>query len=275
MRDYATVSPKFWIGKTGKLLRAAGPECQVVAFYLMTCPHANMLGLYYLPIAYIAHETGLTIEGARKGLRGAIKADFCAYDEATEVVWVCQMARYQVAERLEPKDNRAKGVQNAYDALPENPFLTLFFKRYGEAFCMERRRGEAPNELGLESPFDATSRLLQSQEQEQEQDKDQEQEYPSQERGKVLAIGRGAVVERLGVAQSQAELADAVRPGRLDQNERVDVGALSDAVDARNCVAGTQPPPTSRKSILARSEADCRGVANATGLAEKKVEIEV
>ncbi|ENG6564474.1 hypothetical protein ABU498_004766 [Escherichia coli] len=56
MRDYAKVSPRFWLGETGRELRKAGAEAQVVAFYLMTSPHANMLGLYYLPVLYLAHE---------------------------------------------------------------------------------------------------------------------------------------------------------------------------------------------------------------------------
>ena len=68
MRDYAKVSPRFWLGETGRELRKAGAEAQVVAFYLMTSPHANMLGLYYLPVLYLAHETGLGPEGASKGL---------------------------------------------------------------------------------------------------------------------------------------------------------------------------------------------------------------
>jgi hypothetical protein len=36
--------------------------------YLLSNPHANMLGLYYMPKLYIAHETPLGTEGASKGL---------------------------------------------------------------------------------------------------------------------------------------------------------------------------------------------------------------
>ena len=64
MRDYGKVSPQFWIGQTGKKLRSEGAEAQIVAMYLMTSPHANMLGLYYCPAMFIAHETGLDLEGA-------------------------------------------------------------------------------------------------------------------------------------------------------------------------------------------------------------------
>ena len=58
MRDYAIVSPRFWIGTTGRELRRLGPEVQVVALYLLTAPHSNMIGLYYLPIPTLCHETG-------------------------------------------------------------------------------------------------------------------------------------------------------------------------------------------------------------------------
>ena len=34
MRDYAKVAPQFWTGKTGKALKAAGPETVIVGLYL-------------------------------------------------------------------------------------------------------------------------------------------------------------------------------------------------------------------------------------------------
>lgn len=168
MRDYATVSPQFWLGKTGRELRSAGAQAQVVAFYLMTSPHANMLGLYYLPVLYLAHETGLGLEGASKGLERAIKAGFCSYDEHSEMVWVHEMAGYQVGRSLKPGDNRCAGVRNEYASLPENPFLPEFFDRYQFDFHMTSKRGEG---RGLEGAFKG----LPSQDQEQDQDQDQEQ----------------------------------------------------------------------------------------------------
>lgn len=175
MRDYGKVGPKFWIGATGKKLRAAGAEAQVVALYLMTSPHANMLGLYYLPQMFIAHETGLGIEGASKGLQSAIEAGFCEYNEASETVWVIEMAKYQIADSLTGKDLRIKGVQNEYDSLPTNPYLARFYDQYAAAFCMSSKRGLQPSES---SPFKAPSKPLVSQEQEQEQEQEQDTEAP-------------------------------------------------------------------------------------------------
>src|SRR5438445_9336065 len=138
MRGYAKISPQFWIGSTGRKLRKSGPEATLVALYLLSNPHANMLGLYYLPKIYIAHETGLGMEGASKGLQRAIEAGLCQYDEASEMVFIPAMARFQIAEQLEAKDNRCRWVQRAYDTLPENPFLASFYEKYAAAFHIKK-----------------------------------------------------------------------------------------------------------------------------------------
>lgn len=172
MRDYGKVSPQFWIGKTGKALRLAGAEAQLVSLYLLTNPHANMIGLYYMPLMFIAHETGLGIEGASKGLAGAIEAGFCHYDEPSEMVWVPEMAAHQIGSELNPKDKRCPGVQNEYNAQPDNPFLSAFYSKYQAHYHMTVCRGSAKQN---ETESEGASKGLASQEQEQEQEKEQDQ----------------------------------------------------------------------------------------------------
>ena len=70
-----------------------------------------------------------------QGLAGCVDAGFCGYDEASEMVWVGEMAKYQIAETLKEKDLRCKGVQNEYDSLPENPYLDAFRKRTATRFA--------------------------------------------------------------------------------------------------------------------------------------------
>lgn len=140
MREYAKAEPKMWHGHTFKNLRKCGPEALVVGFYLMTSPSSNMLGLYAQPILYMAHETGLGEQGTLKGLTHCIEAGFCSYDHESEMVWVHEMARYQIASVLKASDLRCKGVQREYDGLPENPYLGAFFDRYCNAFHMVERR---------------------------------------------------------------------------------------------------------------------------------------
>lgn len=170
MRDYAKAVPKMWHGKTFKALRKH-PEGLVVALYLMTSPSSNMLGLYAQPVLYMAYETGLGEEGARKGLQQCIEAGYCSYDDESEFVWVHEMASYQIASELKGSDLRCKGIQKDYDALPDNPFLGEFFDRYAEAFHLHGRRGE-------EGATQPPCKPLRSQEQEQEQEQEKDSSSP-------------------------------------------------------------------------------------------------
>lgn len=173
MRDYSKVEPKMWHGKTMKALRKS-PEGLVVALYLMTSPSSNMLGLYAQPILYMAYETGLGEEGARKGLQSCIDAGFCSYDEESEFVFVHEMACYQIAPELKAADLRCKGIQKDYEALPDNPFLGAFYERYADVFHLTKARG-----------IEAPSKPLRSQEQEQEQEQDREKREVSRSPSKA------------------------------------------------------------------------------------------
>lgn len=165
MRDYGKVSPQFWIGRTGKALRG-NAEAQVLALYLMTSPHANMIGVYHCPIAYMAHETGLTIEGASKALASLIEADFCTFDEADEYVFVHQFALHQVGEFLKPGDNRCKGIENELAKVPKNQCWQSFRAHYAELYHL-------PLPAKNTSPSEAPPKPLRSQKQKQKQKQEQ------------------------------------------------------------------------------------------------------
>ncbi len=168
MRGYAKVAPQFWIGSTGKRIRAIGTEAQLLALYLMTGPHANMIGLYYLPVSYICADTGLPMEGASKTLNSLIEVGFCAYDYESEVIWVYEMAKWQVGESLKPNDKQCGGVRNEYAQLPKNAYLIDFFDRYQAAFHLQSKRDASPSD----APQQAPPKPLRSKEQEQEHEQD-------------------------------------------------------------------------------------------------------
>lgn len=154
MREYAKVSPLFWTGETGRAVIECGSAAIAIAMYLMTNPHANALGLYYLPLAYMAHDLKSTLEGASKGLLSCIEAHFCDYDKASEMVWVYEMARFQTGTALKTKDNRHKSTVKLYARLPKCPFLGPFFDKYAEDFNLPERR----ETKGLTSPLQAPSK---------------------------------------------------------------------------------------------------------------------
>lgn len=166
MRDYGTISPKFWTQGTGKALRG-NLEAQLVALYLMSSPHSTSIGIFNCPLVYIAHETGLAIEGASKGLRSLIEADFCRFDDTTDEVFVLTMASYQVAEVLDPKDKRCGWVRKELEKVASAQLRFEFAAIYSVAFNL-------PNRPPKVSPFEAPSKPLPSQEQEQEQEQERE-----------------------------------------------------------------------------------------------------
>ncbi|MET3929544.1 hypothetical protein ABIE51_001431 [Lysobacter sp. OAE881] len=147
MRDFGKVSPMFWTGKTGKELRGH-PEAQIVAMYLMTCPHSNMIGVYHLPKLYLCHETGLPLEGANKGLEKCIAVGFCLYDEDTETMFVIEMAAHQIGETLKPGDRRGDGIRRQVTTIASPSISAAFLERYADAYELAK-----PPSSPLEAPL--------------------------------------------------------------------------------------------------------------------------
>lgn len=131
MRAFSTVYPQFWTGNTGKQLRKAGAEAQVVALYLITCHHAHMSGIYYLPKQTIAYETGQTKKSVDSALKALAAVHFAFYDENSEHVWVKEMLAWQVRE-IKATDNRVIGVVKWCNSLPSLIFINQFYQRYHE-----------------------------------------------------------------------------------------------------------------------------------------------
>lgn len=184
MREYAIVPSKFWITPLAKLLRG-NPAAQVVALYLKTGPHANMIGLYHCPIAYIAQDTGIPFEGASKALASLSEAGYCTFDEQADVVFIHDMAPEQVGAALAPADKRTKAVLREWSSVPSESLRRAFHHLYAAAFHLPPMAELGDQGQGaskpLAVPFEAPSKPLQSQEHEHAQDHahDQGQEAPS------------------------------------------------------------------------------------------------
>lgn len=196
MRKYSSITPKFWIGKTGRKLRG-DISAKLVAAYLLSCPNNDMTGVFYCPLCQISAETGLPLEapsvplpspfqGPLKGIREALETlqreNFAIYDYESEYVFVKKMALFQIAPELKPTDKRVTGIRTAIESMPDN-FKHLFIKEYNECFNLGFKNIPSPEiqEFGVQSqegdelpssPIEAPSKALRSQEQEQEQEQE-------------------------------------------------------------------------------------------------------
>lgn len=196
MRKYSSITPKFWIGRTGRKLRG-DISAKLVAAYLLSCPNNDMTGVFYCPLCQISAETGLPLEapsvplpspfqGPLKGIREALETlereDFAIYDYESEYVFVKKMALFQIAPELKPTDKRVTGIRTAIESMPDN-FKHLFIKEYNECFNLGFKDIPSPEiqEFGVQtqeeeelpsSPIEAPSKALRYQEQEQEQEQE-------------------------------------------------------------------------------------------------------
>lgn len=168
MREYGAISPQFWTGRTGRQIRKLGPMAQVVALYLLTAPGSTMLGLYYLPIGTIVHETGIPEGDVHEVMADLDEMGFAHYDADNEVVWVVEMARFQIAEELKTSDNRHKYVVKESPRFAASPLYDRWYDQYHIAFNLPERkvkakatqapskggghRAESPSEVGQTPP---------------------------------------------------------------------------------------------------------------------------
>ena len=260
MRDYGMVSPRFWIGETGRKLRKL-PDAQRVAMYLLTAPMADMTGVFYCPVATILNDVGapceppaypskglstpsegaLTpldrgFEGVKKALFTLQELGFCVYDFESEYVFVKEMARWQIAPKLKPSDNRSKGLRKTVENMP-NPMRARFIARYNEDFALGFDEQEVEKMIseceGLTSRSEAPCKALPSQEQEQEQ----EQDISSRVSNETLSSANANASE--SVEENQTDLFDSIEEPRHNLAEQSDAHPAETSVSARGEAAAT------------------------------------
>lgn len=190
-RRYAQVLPSFWTGETGSRLKG-DLAAQLLAQYLISSPHANMLGLYRCPLAYMEEDLGIE----RSPLEGALKAlervGFAYFDPLTRVVFVPQMARIQMqldpGEALKPGDNRVKSARALFAEIPECFLKSSFRDLYEEVLHLPPPEGPPKP---LRSPSEAKEHRTgtESSNREQEQRAENKQHTVAQAPPSLAVVG--------------------------------------------------------------------------------------
>ena len=138
--EFSKMYHTFWSGKTGKALRGDG-EAQAIQHYLIDNAQSNMWGLYYLPKVYITYDTGHRLKTINRVFKKLSDLNFSYYDEETEYIFVVEMCHIQVgtlkrATEEKKADLRISSANKFYEAVPNNPFIEAFYKRYKEELCL-------------------------------------------------------------------------------------------------------------------------------------------
>lgn len=171
MRTYAKIPSQIWSDTILKKLRGY-PAAQVLALYLRTNRHANMLGLYECPVTYICNDTGLSEPDIREALDFLSELGWCSVDHDRDLIWVHGMICDEVAKDLKPKDNCAIGIAKLLASLPECELTVCFYREY----ALSHHLHSCPELDSLRRGINAPPEPLRCQEQEQDQDQDQGQQ---------------------------------------------------------------------------------------------------
>ncbi len=252
MRNYSKVSPKLWTGTVGKALRS-DPEAQALAVYLVTCPHSNMVGLYHLPVAYVAADLGWQLEGASKALARVCEVGFARYDDEHERVWIVEHARHEFGDELKAGDNRIQGIAKQLEDQRVSGLFGEFLDRYGEPLNLDTE--------GLARGSEAPPKPLRSQEQEQEPEQEAGVEIPDALASLSVTL-LDAARQACASTRTTGRMADSVWQGTLAKLAQYPVHAVRDGltvyVDKGYCADGKdekylvgivrgkakEPPPT-------------------------------
>lgn len=111
MRDYGRVYSAFWQSPE---IRALPEDGRTLALYLLTCPHANLIGCYRLPDAYAADDLQWTVERVREGFTKLQESGWLARDLATQWVVVSKYTKWNAFENA----NVAKAAEKVFDQVP-------------------------------------------------------------------------------------------------------------------------------------------------------------
>ncbi len=113
---YTRVESRFW---QDEKMRNVSDDARYLMLYLLTSPHRNILGLYFLPFPYACFDLGWDEKRFKKALEELLKIGSIAYDTISHVVHVKNYLKHN------PLENPNQ-VKNAIEKLNELPKTHLF-----------------------------------------------------------------------------------------------------------------------------------------------------
>lgn len=127
---HQTVHTRIWHDEK---FRELSDDARLLFFYVLTCPHSNLIGLFVLPKPYIAADLGWLPKRLEKPFRELFQKGFIDYDEKTSVIWIRNHLRYNPLDN----PNQVKAAIKLIDELPKTRLfqdLAEFLERFGKPF---------------------------------------------------------------------------------------------------------------------------------------------
>ncbi|HDS1113650.1 TPA: hypothetical protein QDZ58_000460 [Pluralibacter gergoviae] len=161
MRDYGKVHTSFWISDG---MRRVSDDARLLALYLLTGQHTNMIGCFRLPDGYVSEDLSWSQERVSKGFAELSDNGFATRDPSSKWVLIRNFMTWNPIEN----PNQGIAALRLFDQVPDKstikPELAGIMAMSISHIDVKKLKG---SERVIE-PF-----LNQEQEQEQEQERDQ------------------------------------------------------------------------------------------------------
>lgn len=157
MRDYGKVYTAFWSNED---MRAMSEDARVLALYLMTCPHGNMLGCFRLPNAYAAEDLKWDIERVSKGFDELFQNGFAYRCGRTFWVFIRKYLEWNQFEN----PNVGKAAGKLFDSLPVpsdvKALLVNALRNFSSVFPDEKLSAFETLSIPFDDPFGTISKTV-------------------------------------------------------------------------------------------------------------------
>jgi len=145
---YSKVFVKIWHSKD---FRAISEDGKMLFMYLLTSPHRNMGGFYYLPLPYLCFDVGLDENRVAKAFEELDDRGMVVCDKDAQVVLIKKWFCYNPIEN----ENQAKGLNKQLAEIPKSKLFESFVN------CVKEHCKYTETILkGFDIPFENPSETL-------------------------------------------------------------------------------------------------------------------
>lgn len=148
---YTKIEARIWQDQDFKKL---SDSSKLLFIYLLTCPHRNMVGLYYMPTFYILNDFVDPSQTVSKGFQDGLKMvvdglselsenGFIRVDKQSEMIFICNYLKYNPPEN----PNQVKKMAKVIESLPET---VLIFDLYATINMLNIKEKEIVNDVVFE-----------------------------------------------------------------------------------------------------------------------------
>lgn len=116
MRDYGKVHTSFWISDG---MRQVSDDARLLALYLLTGQHTNMIGCFRLPDGYVSEDLGWHFERVSKGFDELSRNGFVSRDSTSKWVLIRKFMTWNSIEN----PNQGISALRLFSQVPDNTSL--------------------------------------------------------------------------------------------------------------------------------------------------------